>query len=267
MTSTKAFHRILIVLSLLFATGCVTERGVQRVIADYNVAVIAPYALDDPSAAIKDDSWKQTVKKLDILIQQYDGTGQEALVAQLKVRQAMLLTINQQDALASHRWETINRSDLRTERDRALLDAHPALVWAYVTLPLDDKVTLSKADEYVATLDDAISHVSNRNLLDYLHYVRAQIQIRAVNGLDEDKEKEEAVRRLKESLAKFVDAFTKDQQDWVKVAQPSGGAIEKDLSDFRERIWLRDMIRKYREEGVKYEIAWSPTWVKDVPMK
>lgn len=266
MTSLEAFRRLLILFSLFLATGCVTERAVQRVIADYNVAVIAPYALDDPSAAIEDDSWKQTVKKLDVLIQQYEGTGQEALVAQLKVRQAMLLTINQQDALATHRWETINRSDLRNERDRALYDAYPALVWAYVTLPSDHKVTLATANEHVGTLDGAISHVSNRNILAYLHYVRAQIQLRSVNGLDEDKEEKEAARRLKESLAKFVGAFTRDQQDWVKVAQPSGGAIEKDLSDFRERIWLRDMIRKYREEGEKYNIALEPSWVEDVPI-
>ena len=117
----KSTERSLVTLlaatALMFAGGCATQRQVSIAVAESNAALVSPF-LDRAQPGGSGDTWKEAVSKLDRLIAAHPA--EKTLVNHLKVRQAMLLTVNRQDSLASMRWKDIDPGALKTERDRAL---------------------------------------------------------------------------------------------------------------------------------------------------
>lgn len=252
----------------MFHTGCVTQKAVERIVIESNLAMIAPYIDRPGQEGRQPEGWKEAIRKMDAIIEQH--SGELVLVNQLKVRQAMLLTVNKKDALARQMWATIDRSALRTERDKALYDASSSLVWAYKALSESALISEAVAAPYISTLDRVLDGLHASDLKIYFHTVRAQTQLKVANGLDEDKDSEakRAPELLARSLMTFVGAFSSQDHQWVQQADADGGDLDIQISDFRQRIWLRSLIQEYRREANRkgYTPQWQPAWVGTVPL-
>lgn len=248
--------------AILMLTGCVTQRAVEQAIANANVAMISPY-LERPGAT-QGPGWRESIAEMDKLIEAHPG--QEVLVNQLRLRQAMLLTVNKQDSLANARWKTIDAGSLTTERDKALYACNPAIVWAYKTLPQFGVVTAAEAAPYLGQIDAALRPVNTVETRIYLQMIRALIQLKVVNGIDPSEDPMGATELLATSLTTFVQAFPAPDQEWVR-NNPTGGAeLLNSIGDFRRRIWLRETIKQYLSEAKAKNCSpsWDPAWVTTI---
>lgn len=252
---------------IFLQSGCVTQREVKLAIAESNAAMISPF-LDIPkrSPSSPQEGWKEAIKKMDLLIDV--NPDHPVLVNQLRLRQAMLLTVNKKDALAQQRWNTIDASSLKTQRDKALFETRNALVWSYKTLPSVGSISSQVSDPYVSEFDDAIGKVKSSDVGIYLSTIRAQIQLKVVSHLNEEDASEAAVatKLLASSLKTFIQAFSDEDRKWVQTSSGADKELEMSITDFRERIWLRDIIRAYVNEAEYrgYEPKWDPEWVVDL---
>ena len=251
-------------LGLFFQSSCVTQRAVKQAIAESNVAMIAPF-LDRPDTT-QQVGWQDAIKKIDSLIEA--NPDNPVLVNQLRLRQAMLLTVNKKDALALQRWNTINVSSLKTQRDKALYETRNSLVWSYKTLPSVGSISSQVSNPYIAEIDAAVGKTKSTEVGIYLHTIRAQIQLKVASHLNEEDPDEAAIATelLSSSLKTFVEAFSADDHKWVQTSNGGDKDLEMTIGDFRERIWLRDIIRAYLEQAdySKYEPDWDPKWITKV---
>lgn len=249
---------------IFLQSGCVTQREVKLAIAESNAAMISPF-LDRPETSPQ-EGWKEAIKKMDLLIDA--NPDHPVLVNQLRLRQAMLLTVNKKDALAQQRWSTIDASSLKTQRDKSLYETRNALVWSYKTLPSVGSISSQVSDPYVVEIDAALGKAKPSDVGIYLNTIRAQIQLKVVSHMNEEdvSESEIATKLLANSLKTFVQAFSDEDRKWVQTSSGADKDLEMSIGDFRERIWLRDIIRAYVNEAEYrgYEPKWDPEWVVDL---
>ncbi len=208
---------MIFIAGFVFTNGCATKRAVELAVADADIAMVEPYL--NRLEGTQPGGYMEAIKRMDAVITKYHD--QTVLVNQLKIRQAMLLTVNGKNALATQRWGTVDANALMTERDKALHRANRALVWAYYRLPTTERLSEGEVAPYVSELDQALASVTEYSLSIYLHTVRALIQLKVASGMNEKLQPEETSLFLKGALKTYVKAFSQEDQDWVK-----SGAID-----------------------------------------
>lgn len=254
------------IIALIFFNGCVTQQQVKEIVAESNAAMVSP-SLNVPGGE-QGASWKDAVNKIDQLIA--SNPDQPILVNHLRVRQAMLLTVNRQDSLASARWKQIDGSALTTERDVALFKNNECLVWWYKRAfnpdPLD-KHERQKTEDNIKSLQTSIDGLQFPGTRIYFGTIRAQMDLNLLTGspIDTQERKQVVVKDLSDALEKYVVLFPEADTQWVQNnwetdLMPDGMTIE----DLRNASWLRQMIREFTNYAKARKldgVDWKPEWI------
>ena len=252
---------IAIAILLLSCTlsGCVTKQEVKAIVAETNAAAISPY-LDRPTSGRAATDWQEAVKRIDRLIEAHPD--QVTLVNHLRVRQAMLLTVNGLNDLALERWDLVKAEALDSERDEKLHALHEALVWAYKNLPLHPGVKKVDANSHLDSFKKETKDIKEYDLKIFLHTIRAEIALKLANSYDEDTDKAIVEDLLAQELELYINAFKEVDKDWVmKNPTTDLSSAAMTIQDIRRRVWLREIIKLYRAEGDGLSPKWSPPWV------
>ena len=129
-----AAGRLVLLAVLFLVPGCLTQQAVRDIVDDSNQAIIeSNRRLAAGEAAGLDaetgSDWEETVARIDAFIVAHPDDPD--LTTPLRLRQAMIFTVHQLDQLALAAFELVkaDAAHLHTERDKALLKAHPHLVW------------------------------------------------------------------------------------------------------------------------------------------
>jgi len=241
-------------------SGCVTQQEVKAIVAETNAAAISPY-LDRPTGTGRQPAteWQEAVKRIDRLIEAHPD--QATLVNHLRVRQAMLLTVNGQNNLALERWNLVIAEALDSERDKRLHALHEALVWAYKNLKLTAGVDIADASSRLDSFKTKTKDVEEYDLKIFLHTIRAEIALKLANSYDEDTDEAIVEDLLAQELEVYIDAFKQADKDWVKDNPTTDLSSAMTIQDIRRRVWLREIIKLYRAEGDGLSPKWSPPWV------
>lgn len=250
--------------------GCATQKDVRRIVAETNAAMMSPYL--DKAGENKRNDWKDPVEKIDRLIAA--NPDQKTLVNHLRVRQAMLLTVYQRGNLAKERWKLIDGNALTTERDKALYNNWPMLVWWYKRAPDPaalDEMEQRKAINGMNNLNSTIKNLKSMDVLIYLSTIQAQMALKLSNDADVSSEemKKRVSANMVADLQRYVETFTEEDHTWVqenpKTAITADGMI---IGDFRNRVWLREMIRQFLNTaenlGLSQPPEWKPEWIKEL---
>lgn len=256
----KTFRKSFILIGLLLCctlSGCMTQREVKAIVAETNAAAVSPY-LDRP-ADMQPGNWKEAVGRIDRLIEAH--RDQATLVNHLRVRQAMLLTINGADDLARQRWKLVEAKALNSERDEKLHDLHEALIWAYKNLKHHAQVDINDANDHLTSFKKKAKKIKDYDLRIFLHTVRAEIALKLANSYDEDEDRTLVEGLLATELATYIEAFNETDRDWVKNNPQKDLSSAMTIQDIRRRVWLREIIKLYRDEGEGLNPEWSPKWV------
>lgn len=237
---------IVLVSATLLLGGCVTQSKVKEIVATSNAAMVTPF-LNAPGEASQ-GSWKDASAKIDQLIAAYPE--EKILVNSLRVRQAMLLTVNKQDNLARQVWSQIVSDALTTERDKSLFDSREVLVWWYVRGPDGQALNSQEkkaAEGYLARLDNTIAALQGKDIRIYLGTIRAQIALRIRN---DSAATDGTAQGFAADLSKYVELFSDDDQDWVK-DQKNANIKEEGMiiTDLRNRVWLRSMVKEFKKRA------------------
>jgi hypothetical protein len=265
----KRIHRSWrLLLPLLLAglialtSGCLTKQAVEDIVVRTNASMVSPYLTrpGEPESANPD----QVLADLDRLVQAHPDNP--VLVNHLRLRQAMVLTVHRRTSLAEERWNQVSSSELKSERDRALYASRNVLVWAYHRLPIADGFEdeeRTQAKRSLRTLDEALEPVKTRDIMIYLRTVRVQIALKLANSMDEEREKQAIEELMASALNQYAGSFTTEDRSWAKqnFTKPST-PVEMSLNEFRQRIWLRDLIQIYVSEAKSRDL--SPAWGSEV---
>ena len=258
-----------VVGSLLVSSGCITQRQVKEIVAQSNAAMVTPAidkAGDKPSAG-----WQDAVAKIDQLVDTYPE--QTVLVNHLRLRAAMVLTVNQQDSLARQRWNQVDGSALTTERDKALFNTNKTLVWWYTRAPNADpldQMEIKEAENGIKNLDDQLKSLKTPDIRIYLGTIRSQMALKLRNGeaVDTPEQRRKVAEEMAKDLKSYVDLFAAEDIEWVqKNKNTAKNANDLTLSALRNRIWLRELILEFKRTAHLLldgnpEPDWQPDWIK-----
>lgn len=265
---TQPIPRLLLPLllagALLFAAGCATERRVNSIVAQSNAAMI-PQVLRTPGEST--EGWQTAVEQINQLIAAQKN--QPVIVNQLRLRAAMLLTVNNQGSLATEEWQKIDRGSLQTERDRALFDNATTLVWWYGRSTSPSPLAgaeVTRAQSGISNLTATLSSLKAPEIKIYLGTIRAGMGLKLSNDAAVNTTAQQAAvaAALANDLKAYVDLFSAADVAWVRANKSTKSAPQdKQLSTLRNRIWLRELIKEYKitatNQGLKPQ--WSPDWI------
>ena len=281
-----------LVLAAMLVSSCATTEEVRSIVAESN-ALMATADLAYPNATGGED-WQNAVRRVDTLIAQ--NADQKVLVATLRTRQALLLTAFAQDALAREAWKQVDKTQLKTDRDRAFYLLSDDLIWWFKfsrsdgTLgnkdwsarlgPPDRDATQSTVQlsdlefngestvERFERVCDALPVGSDARL--YLEIMRASIIVRALNDaqVQEAKDRDTLARHAVRSVERLTLAFDPSGQQWLKsnfssTDLPEGAEL---MSTLRSLSQARIVIKETRSLAAEQEIAiarWRPDWVNE----
>jgi hypothetical protein len=254
------------ILAFFCLSGCVTQQQVKAIVAESNAAMVSP-SLNIPEGE-QGASWKEAVTKIDQLISSHPD--QPVLVNHLRVRQAMLLTVNKQDSLAEACWKRIDGSALTTERDAALFANHACLVWWYKrasnAAPLDKQESL-QAEGCIQGLSESLDGLETSSIRIFLGTIRVQMDLKLLNSarINTPERKQAVVQGLTNALEAYVVLFSEEDIQWVRDHWESDVMPEgMTLTDLRHASWLRQMIREFKgfadERGLDV-VIWKPEWI------
>src|SRR6185503_1412983 len=122
--------RISVFALALAISACATRAQVEEVVSESNAALTSPEWVQHDQTG---GDWKAAVQKIDRLISAHPE--EERLVAALRVRQSLLLTVYKQDALAREAWKLVKPGKL-SERDQAFFALSDHLIWWYKRAPV-----------------------------------------------------------------------------------------------------------------------------------
>jgi len=257
---------VFISLLLCFSVACTTTDQVKELIVSSNAAMVSS-SLMAPGETAKPNQWQQPVADLDQLIAQNED--QATLVNHLRVRQAMILTVHQQDNLATARWKQVSEQALQTERDLGLFKHSEALVWWYKRAdkvnPFDQS-EVNKVQSFVSRLNDSLATVSNPDLAFYLGTVMTQMRYRLLGQRDvSSQEKQQQTQEdMTLWLQNYIDLFSDDDKAWLnsysrKDLDGISTADASNIADFRRRASLSEMVRSFCELSDDLEFE-NPEW-------
>lgn len=259
--------RSLVFLALIVGlTGCWAKtKQIREIVAATNAAMVSPY-LPKPMGQ-EPSGWQDAIRAIDQMIAA--NSDQPVLVNHLRVRAAMLLTVNKKSNLAELRWEAVDSTRLN-ERDRAFHAVWQYLVWWYPrageTSPDLGDPGRDSVDTAVNLIDGALNAVAVREVQLLLETIRAQMLMRKLNSIDvgDTVQARVVTDGLASALDRYVSAFLDDDRNWVP-KNANTDLVDDDMAidDFRYRIWLREMIKEYvRVAGVQCVTpAWKQTWI------
>jgi len=265
---TQAIHRLLFHLllagALLFAGGCATERRVNSIIAQSNAAMI-PQVLQAPGES--NEGWQTSVEQINQLIAAQQD--QPVIANQLRLRAAMLLTVNNQGSLATEEWQKIDRASLQTERDRALFDNASTLVWWYGRSTSPSPLAgaeVTRAQSGLSNLTATLATLKAPEIKIFLGTIRAGMGLKLSNdaAVNTAAQQSAVAAALANDLKAYLDLYSAADVAWVRANKATVSAPQdRQLSTLRNRIWLRELIKQYKITAANQDLKpqWSPDWI------
>jgi hypothetical protein len=271
-TSRRLWLGVAGVLSLLVAGsqgGCVTASEVKSIVADSNAALLPGPSFGMPGGSRTAD-WKSAVRKIEEFIASHPE--QAALIHSLRMREGLVLAMNQEDNLAKQVFALVDPAQLHSERDKALYGVWQPLTWWYKRGSLDsvenatplnptERETGRLAVIAIETQCKTLPATSEVRL--YLEAFNALLNIRILNdttALGEGLAK--VADALEQTLARFALVLTSDDLQWIQ-NHPLGGedAADAPLMLLKRRLYGRLIIRELK--AVAKEKGLSPKWKYD----
>ncbi|MEN8148776.1 MAG: carboxypeptidase-like regulatory domain-containing protein [Planctomycetota bacterium] len=250
-------------LLLCGLAACATRAEVEQIVLSSNAAMVGPW-IERPGNA-QDESWPEAVDRIERLIAEHPD--QAVLVNHLRVRQAMLLTVNLQGALATEVWNRVDPAELRgNARDRALYAVRSELVWTYRALPPVEIWNVEDREFAERAIGKLRSQKGPDEVRDYFRIVAAQIAIKRANSMPQATE--EDLDRIGTILSEEAKAFIANAPD-AAVRWADGTQKEKNdtlagaraISSMRGRVWFDEVVRLYEREahqvGRPLDLAWT----------
>jgi len=281
-----------LVLAAMLVSSCATTQQVRSIVAESN-ALMATADLAYPNATGGED-WQNAVRRIDTLIAQ--NADQQALVATLRTRQALLLTAFQQDALAREAWTQVDKAHLKTDRDRAFYLLSDELIWWFKFGPSDgtlgnedwgtrlgppDRDATASSTQLSDLAFDGESTVERFELVCnalpvgsdarlYLELMNANIVIRALNDaqVQEAKDRDALAKYAVRSVERLALAFDPAGQQWLKsnfasADLPQGAELMTMLRSLSQaRVLIKDTRDSAAEQGLAIA-QWQPDWVNE----
>lgn len=250
-----------VVLLLLGLSGCLSTAGVRAEIEASNRAIVA--AQGDALGLAAGEGWEDTVARIDAFIEAHPD--EPDTTEPLRLRQAMILAVHAQDALASAAFARIDGARLHTPRDKALLAVSEHLVWWYRVQGTDfDPARGERAHlALVSEADKLGAETDGRALFeDLIALLASEIALQTSN-------EEKARRYLREGLARFAERFTEAERSVLEAADrevpagPEGVSMRRRLAILRMPFF----VTRYREVAVNSgltDIAWESPFVKEL---
>lgn len=265
-------YKVLFLTLLIVITSsisCITQRQVKEIVENTNAQTVNTY-LDRPGHDANNQEWKDSIAEIDKIISA--NPDQKTLINHLRVRQAMLLTVYSQGNLANEIWNLVENDKLTNERDKALYSNRKALIWWYEhasqSTPFDI-FQQDKAKEFRNEMLQNLNGVENKGLRIYLSTIIAQIALRVAN--DSDVSTPEKIAQIRNdmvnNLENYVKEFNTSSQNWVKENPDQQIDDLISITEFRNRIWLKEMIKEYKLTAQNLELQtpdWRPEWITNL---
>ncbi len=225
MTFQSRCGLVLCLVVALGSIGCLTSTEVRRIVDESNAELAALTVLDDvPSgiappdgvpAAGGDAATTAAVERIDAFILRHGENARlQKTIAALQVRKALLLDAAGRDHLALATIDRIDRSQLGSARDIAIVGAAPALFW-WTGAAQNKDVGQGFADaarRHLRTLDQTIAGAPTRSgIRYYLVNTRAHIELKASRiGVADHR------APLQEAIGRYCDAYDESARAGVR---------------------------------------------------
>lgn len=250
MKLNKQIIKLLLLISLIIAcNSCLTATNVKTIVAESNMASVNSILTVDPADGNK---WLESYNKLEEQIS--INKDQTVLVDQLRLRQALLLTVNKKKALANRKWSEISVQNLPSSRDQTLYSHRKFLVWWYTregdNSNLDNAV--EKFEPYLTSLRASIkSQNTDPTLKKYLGILKAQVTYKRNSKLITNTSdlKEKAKTMVQNDYNDLRAAFSaKDLEllDNGKIDELIAEAKSSNIAEIRYLFFLQEMTNKYK---------------------
>ena len=262
--------RLFLLALLAAASACATRAEVQEIVTESNAALSSPELVQADQAG---GDWKSAVQRIDRLISAHPG--EERLIAALRVRQALLLTVYKQEALAREAWKLVKPGTLG-ERDQAFAALSDHLVWWYKRGPETAPLSEPEREKAAGAARDIHARCAvltpRSDARQFLATMATNISLKRAHDSPRMSPagKEAVVVVLKEALKAYAGHFDDDDRQWVvdnySAVVPAGVEV---LSQLRHRFAFRDLIKAYKAEAAKIpppapQVTWEPAWINSL---
>ncbi len=244
----KLVINLLLLITLAIAcNSCLTAAKIKTIVAESNMASINSILTVDPANG---NRWLESYNKLEEQIS--INKNQAVLVDQLRLRQAILLTVNKKKALATRKWSEISASNLPSSRDRTLYSHRNFLVWWYARAGnnsnLDNDV--EKFEPYLKSLRASIRDKNtDPTLKKYLGILKAQVTFKRNSKLitNTPELRSEAKTTIQNDYNDLLAAFSTSDIELLNKNKINGLNIEaSNIAEVRYLFFLQDMATKYK---------------------
>jgi hypothetical protein len=253
-------------LLAVMATACATQGQVRQIIDDANAASISGDVGMQPAASGGD--WRKAVAAIEAFIQSHPD--QPDLTNPLRVREALVLCVHQQDNLAKAAFEQVDAQHLAaTPRERALYEARSVLPWwfKHSTSNISDPASFQTGRVAMKTLAEAVKGLpAISDTRDYLTEMRARIALQLAHHLDD---RPRAAEVLVEGMEGFAETIGETELRSATTAETRPAADVEALPTMRRKLNAPWILAQYRHwdqvlaaGGVRP--AWKPAWVASV---
>lgn len=233
-----------VVLSL--GAGCATEQQVKQIVDESNARLAASML---PDAGLAPDGKRAAetgdpARRIDDVIAAHPD--QKALASSLRVRQGVIYLNQGSYNLAAAAFDSADPAQLFTDRDRALKELAPHLVWWYRTASITPMPTaeLGRAEVAMQAMKEQTAKRSaSPDVRDWIAETGAWIGLAYFAGTP-DASRQKSV--LENTINDYSVIFTAADLTWL--CTPSKADATVPLPDLRRRLRAQPII----EQSAKY---------------
>lgn len=201
-----------------------------------------------------------TAKSIDQYIVEHPD--QKAANASLRIRQATIYLNQKQFNLAAAAFDAADRSQLFTDRDQALKELSPQLLWWYQTAdkPNIPGAEMARAEDAMQALEQQIAkRQRSPEIRDYLSEMRAWIGLKYFAALA-DRGKQKAV--IEDTINEYAVIFTPADLGYLCAPGLATEAVE--LTDERKRARAGPIIKQAAQYAKELKGANRPAFKEPV---
>jgi hypothetical protein len=248
---------------LALGGGCATQRQVADIVSQSNAALLAAEVgadgeIEANPATPASPGAEGASKKIEGFIASHPD--QKTAASALRIRQAVLFLSQANYNLAEAAFNEASLNDLKTDRDRALKELQPHLIWWYRTSRSAQGRILTDSESRDATnaLRAFQEQIDRRQespaIRDHLAEMRAWVGLKLAEASPDPATLKQ---RLEAPIRAYAAIFTAD--DLRFLSQPEGELKEKAIGvEGRRRLRAKAVIAKAKELAGTLEPAHKP---------
>jgi hypothetical protein len=254
---------ILGAVALALAGGCTTQQEVKRIVDDSN-ARLAAAMLPDPGLAADGKRVAEVgdaARRIDDVIAAHPD--QKALESSLRVRQGVIYLNQGSYNLASAAFESADPAQLFTDRDRALKELAPHLVWWYRTAAGPSPMPTAELGRAEAAMQAMKAQTAKRKdspeVRDWIAETGAWIGL-AYFAATPDAGRQRAA--MEDTINDYAAIFSPADLAWLCTPSRAGASVP--LPDLRRRLRAQPIIKQAATYSKLLAGAGRPTFREPV---